>query len=114
MFLQTLAGARTLMSAAAWATCTLLGSQKDNRFPLSVSLHTGEQVVLSVVRLTTHLDAPSPLPTQTLHLLGGNQRAGLPYRNRADHVLEALHAHMMGHARICRSEDGQVQEEGSR
>ena len=52
MFLQTLAGAKTLMGAAAWATCTLLGSQKDNRFPLTVTLHTGEQVVLSVVRLT--------------------------------------------------------------
>ena len=52
MFLQTLAGAKTLMGAAAWATCTLLGSQKDNRFPLTVTVHTGEQVVLSVVRLT--------------------------------------------------------------
>ena len=51
MFLQTLAGAKTLMGAAAWATCTLLGSQKDNRFPLTVRCHTGEQVVLSVVRL---------------------------------------------------------------
>ena len=50
MFLQTLAGAKTLMGAAAWATCTLLGSQKDNRFPLTVKCHTGEQVVLSVVR----------------------------------------------------------------
>ncbi len=55
MFLQTLAGAKTLMGAAAWATCTLLGSQKDNRFPLTVKCHTGEQVVLSVVRLTQPL-----------------------------------------------------------
>ena len=52
MFLQTLAGAKTLMGAAAWATCTLLGSQKDNRFPLAVRVHTGERVMLSVVRPT--------------------------------------------------------------
>ena len=50
MFLQTLAGAKTLLGAAAWATCTLLGSKTDNRFPLAVTLHTGEQVMLTVVR----------------------------------------------------------------
>ncbi len=50
MFLQTLSGARILLGAAAWATCTLLGSRTDNRFPLTVKVHTGEEVIMSVVR----------------------------------------------------------------
>ena len=52
MFLQALAGTRRVLGAAAWATCTLLGSRADARFPLSVRVHSGEEVVLSVVRLT--------------------------------------------------------------
>ena len=52
MFLQALAGTRRVLGAAAWATCTLLGSRADNRFPLSVRVHSGEEVVLSVVRHT--------------------------------------------------------------
>ena len=50
MFLQALAGTRRVLGAAAWATCTLLGSRADSRFPLSVRVHSGEAVVLSVVR----------------------------------------------------------------
>ena len=49
MFLQALAGTRRVLGAAAWATCTLLGSRADNRFPLSIRVHSGEEVVLSVV-----------------------------------------------------------------
>ena len=50
MFLQTMAGAKTLLGAAAWATCTLLGSRADSRFPLTIRLHSGEQLMLPVVR----------------------------------------------------------------
>ena len=50
MLLQALAGTRRVLGAAAWATCTLLGSRADNRFPLSIRVHSGEEVVLSVVR----------------------------------------------------------------
>ena len=69
MFLQSLAGAKTLMGAAAWAACTLLGSHKDNRFPLTVRVHSGEQVVLSVVRLihvSEHLAVSQLMSTQLL------------------------------------------------
>ncbi len=51
MLLHSLAGARTLMGAASWASSTLIGALKeDTRFPVNVRTHCGASLTLSVVR----------------------------------------------------------------
>ncbi|CAL8465219.1 g4754 [Coccomyxa elongata] len=54
MLLHSLAGARTLMGAASWASSTLIGALKeDTRFPVDVRTHCGACLTLSVTGDTT-------------------------------------------------------------
>ncbi|BDA50275.1 hypothetical protein COCOBI_15-4040 [Coccomyxa sp. Obi] len=54
MLLHSLAGARTLMGAASWASSTLIGALKeDTRFPVNVRTHCGACLTVSVTGDTT-------------------------------------------------------------
>ena len=51
MLLHSLAGARSLVSAASWASCTLMSAlREDTRFPITVRTHDGACLALAVVR----------------------------------------------------------------
>ncbi|EIE23303.1 hypothetical protein COCSUDRAFT_66260 [Coccomyxa subellipsoidea C-169] len=54
MLLNSLAGARSIMSAASWASCTLMSALKeDTRFPIQVRTNCGASVALAVTGDTT-------------------------------------------------------------
>jgi hypothetical protein len=59
VFLHSLASARSLAGAAAWAGCQLLGAGRpDNRFTLRVRTPAGASLALPVVRGRSLLPAP--------------------------------------------------------